>query len=150
MNKNHQWDEQAIINIIHKDTEHTKQIDLISYSIYETSYLIVKNHSKSLKSTRNQTNVVYKFIYPFWSVSRPTPKKKKKNTTTYIGHTTTILSRRLTSHLSDTEAICISHKERYESNYSPACFRLLVVHTEIFCLRMVTDQGEGKLWIQTC
>ena len=48
---------------------------------------------------QNQTNVVYKFICPFQEFL---PKNKNDS---YIGYTTSMLSRRLTYHLSENNAL---------------------------------------------
>ena len=65
------------------------------------SNLIVKNNINSPQTSLTQTNVVYKFICPFQeclSENNITPN-------TYIGHTTTTFSCRLTFHPSDISAI---------------------------------------------
>ena len=68
MHYNYKLDEKAITNIIKRHIkliEKQKQIKLIYYSKFKTSNLIVKNNTDSAKIHINQTNVVYKFIWPF-------------------------------------------------------------------------------------
>ena len=96
MHEIYKVEEQVITNIIYrriKPTEHQKQIKLIIYyTIFKTSNLVVKNNRNISKIPLTQTNVVYKFTCPFpeyFSENKITPN-------TYIGHTTTTLSRRLT------------------------------------------------------
>ena len=43
------------------------------------------------------------------------------------------------------ETDCISHRERYESNYSPSSYGSIVGQTRFFCLGEATSLGEGKL-----
>ena len=59
---------------------------IIYYTKFKTSNLIVKNNTNSVKIYLNQTNIVYKFICPFWEFLL----KNKNNS--YIGYTTTTLS----------------------------------------------------------
>ena len=96
MYKNYQTDEQVITNIIHrpiKPTEPQKQIKLIIYySKFKMSNLIVKNNTSSPKTPQTQTNVVYKFSYPF----REGLSEKNITANIYIDHTLTTPSRRLT------------------------------------------------------
>ena len=96
-------DQQLITNIIKrhiKPIEKQKQTKLIIYfTKFKTSKLIVKNNINSTKIHLNQTNVVYKFICRF----RECLSKNKNNSN--IGCTTTTLSRCLTYHLSENNAI---------------------------------------------
>ena len=101
MHHNYKLDEQAITNIKKrhiKPTEKPKQINLIFCTKFKTPNLIVKNNTNSAKICLNQTNVGNKFTCPF----REYLPKNKNNS--YIGYTTTTLSRRLTYHLSDHSA----------------------------------------------
>ena len=96
MHYNYKLDEQAITNIIKrhiKPIEKEKQINLIYYTKFKTLKLIVKNNINSAKIHLNQTNIVYKVIYPFLECL---PKNK---IISYIGHTTTTSSRRLINSL---------------------------------------------------
>ena len=99
MHYNYKLDEQAITNIIKthiKPIEKRKQIKLIIYyTKFTVSNLIAKNRNNSAKIHLNQTNVVYEFICLF----REYLLKNRINT--YIGYTTTTLSRRLINHLSE-------------------------------------------------
>ena len=103
MHYNYKSDERTIINIIKrpiKPIEKQKQIKLIIYKTkFKISNLIVKINTNSAKILLNQTNVVYKFISPF----REFLPKNKNNS--YISNSTTMLSRRLTYHLSENSAI---------------------------------------------
>ena len=105
MHNNYELEEQVITNIINlsnivKPIEKQKPIKLIIYyTKFKTSNLIVKNDTNSAKIHLNQTNVVYKFICPF----RGCLLKNKNNS--YIGYTTTTLSRRLIYHLSENSII---------------------------------------------
>ena len=111
MHYKYKLDGQVITNIIKKHMkpiEKQIQMKIIIYlSKFKTSNLIVKN---SAKIHINQTNVVYKFICPF----REWLPKNKNNS--YIGYTTTTLSRRLTYHLSENSTIkqhlIIKHNNR--------------------------------------
>ena len=90
MHYNYKLDEQAITNIIKrhmKPIKKQKQIKLIIYyTKFKTLNLIVKNNTNSAKIHLIQTNVVYKFIYPFQECL---PKNKNNS---YIGYTKTILT----------------------------------------------------------
>ena len=102
MHYNYKLDKQAITNIIKRHIKlikKHKQIKLIVFSKFKTSNLIIKNNINSAKIHLNQTNVVYKFICPFWECL---PKNKNNS---YIGYTTTMLSHRLTYHFSENRAI---------------------------------------------
>ena len=66
------------------------------YTKSKTFNLIVKNNITA-PHPLTQTNVVYKFTYPF----RECFFENNITPNTIIGHTTTTLSRRLTNHLSD-------------------------------------------------
>ena len=86
MQYNYKLDKQAITNIIKTQ----KQIKLIIYyTEFKTSNLIVENNTNSAKILLNQTNVVYKFVWPFRECL---PNNKNY---IYIGYT-----RCLTYHLS--------------------------------------------------
>ena len=70
-----------------------KKIKLIVYyKKFKTSKLIIKNNSSPSIAPLQKTNVVYLF-------------KCNSNKNTYIGVTTTTLSRRLTMHLTDNSSI---------------------------------------------
>ena len=103
MHYNYKLDEQVITNVIKRHFKSIKkqaQIKLIIYyTKFKTSNLIVKNNSNSAKILLNQTNVVNRFICPF----RECLPKNKNNP--YIGYTTTMLSHRLTYHLSENSTI---------------------------------------------
>ena len=103
MHYNYKLDKQAITNIIKwciKPIKKQKQIKLIVYDTKcKTSNLIGKNNINSTKIHLNQTNVVYKFICPFWECLLT----NKNNS--YIGYTTTTLYHHLTYHLSENSAI---------------------------------------------
>ena len=105
MNKNYKVDEQVITNIILRHIKPTEQIKLIIYyTKFKTSNLIVKNYTNSpspQKKPLTQTNAVYKFTCPL----RECFSKNDITPNTYIGHTTTTLSRCFTYHLSDISAI---------------------------------------------
>ena len=100
MHFNYKLKEQAITNIIKRHIKPTKkQIELIIYyTKFKTPNLIVKNNTNSAKILLNQTNVVHKFVCPYWECL---PKNKNNS---YIGYTTTTLSR-LTNHLSENSAM---------------------------------------------
>ena len=97
MHYHYKLDQQAITNIIKKHIKpikNQKQIKLIIYyTKFKTSILIVKNNTNSTKIHLNQANVVYKFICSFQECLQ-----KNKNYS-YIGNTTTTLSRCLTTFL---------------------------------------------------
>ena len=96
-------DEQIVTKIMKryiKPIEKQKQIKLIIYyTKFEISNLIVKNNTNSAKILLNQSNVVYKSICPFLECL---PKNKNN---IYICYTTATLSRRLSYHLSENNAI---------------------------------------------
>ena len=125
MHKNYKVDEHAITNIIHryiKPTEPPKQINSLS----ET--LNLKHQTLSLRITQTPaipltpTNIVYKFTYPFREC-------------TYIGHTTTTLSRRFTYHLSDMSTIkqhtVTKHNKVTDKLKSPDIRKIFTDHTKI-------------------
>ena len=67
MHYNYKLDEKAITNIIKrhiKPIEKQKINNIIYYTKFKTSNLIVKNNTNSAKIRLNQTNVISKFICP--------------------------------------------------------------------------------------
>ena len=87
-------DERVLKNIIRKNVTPTNSADKISLIIYykskKTSNMIMKNNTLQ-ESELKANNVVYMYRCPHEGC--------KLRDTTYVGHTTTSLSRRLTCHL---------------------------------------------------
>ena len=120
-NPNYKQDETSIKNIIKKyvtpkdPSRYIKPI--IYYKKQKTANLIIKNNTGQSKEKVAQTNVVYKFKCPIGSC-------KLQENNTYIGLTTTTLSRRLSLHISPTSPSAINKhlslhhklpKERFRS-----------------------------------
>ena len=97
MNSHYKVDERVLRSIVKKnvkctDTDHKLNL-IIYYRSKKTRSLVMKNNLNSSKDKLKCTNVVYRFICPHEDC-RLRPE-------TYIGVTTTSLSRRLTMHLRD-------------------------------------------------
>ena len=97
MHPNFQKDEIAITKITRRyvtPTDTNKKLRLIIYyNKFKTFNLIVKNNSSPQTNQLQKTNVIYKFTCPLGNCISSDPKSS------YIGSTTTTLSRRLTCHL---------------------------------------------------
>ena len=93
MHSNYRLDERIIKDIVLKNTKcnnPNKKLNFITYyKNPKTSNLIMKNNITSPPSKLQTSNVVYKFVCPH---------QHGKAEETYIGETTTSLSRRLTMH----------------------------------------------------
>jgi hypothetical protein len=90
-------DERILQDIVFKNTKCRAPEDRLSLVIYykndKTTQLLIRNNPASKPRNLQQTNVVYKFSCPYEDC-------KLQNNVSYIGLTTTTLSRRLTCHLS--------------------------------------------------
>ena len=89
------------------------------------------NNTNFLQILLTQTNVVYKFTCPF----RKLLSENDITHNSYIGHTTTILSRRFTSHLSDINALkqhlMTKHNKDIEKHKSPDIRKILINNAKI-------------------
>ena len=90
-------DEKVIKEIIMKNCEPTSNEKRIKPIIYykspRTASLIMKNNATAQSDKLSQTNVVYEYLCTLGDCAT--------RHVTYIGHTTSTLSRRLTFHLQD-------------------------------------------------
>ena len=73
---------------------------------FKTSNLLIKNNSSPSIGVLQKTNVIYQFKCPLGDCI------SKNNDNIYVGLTSTILSRRLTMHLSDTSPIAQHLKKK--------------------------------------
>ena len=142
MHYNYKLDEQAITNIIKrhiKPIEKQKQIKpIIYFTRFKTLNLIVKNNTNSAKIHLNQTNVVYKFICPFWECL---PKNKNNS---YIGYTTTTLSHCVTYHLSensDIKHLIIKYNNNSNQLTSFDVRKILIDNTIIIIIMLCRQHG---------
>ena len=135
MHKNYKVDEQVITNDIHRHiklTEYQKQIKLvIFYTKFKAYNFVVKNNKNSDKPHLTQSNVVYRFICPF----REYLSENNIIPNTYIGYTTTTLSRRLTYSLFEVSAIKqqirTKHDKETDKLKSPDIKKILINNTKI-------------------
>ena len=94
MTSAHKLDERVIKDIVKKHVTPTDQYHLkllIYYKNKKTANMIMRNNQHQ-ESDLKCTNVVYEFICPHEDCKPPSPKSS------YIGHTTNTLTRRLTFH----------------------------------------------------
>ena len=102
MHYNYKPDEKNLKTLIHKNilpTDPNKKIKLaIYYNKFKTSNLVIRNNSSPSIRVLQKTNVIYKFKCSLGDCI-------SDNNNIYFGLTSTILSRRLTMHLSDTSSI---------------------------------------------
>ncbi|XP_076059885.1 uncharacterized protein LOC143036421 [Oratosquilla oratoria] len=94
MSNKYKEDEKILKDIIKRNVTPTKERDKISLTIYyrnkKTSSLILRNHTTPKPHGIRQSHVVYKFTCP---------EEDCTPLSTYVGRTTTTLSRRITLHL---------------------------------------------------
>ena len=93
MHSNYKTDERVIKDIVMKNTNcndpNTKINLIVYYKNPKTSNLVLKNNMSPPPTKLQTSNVVYKFICPY---------QHGEAEESYIGETTTSLSRRLTMH----------------------------------------------------
>ena len=98
MSTSYKDDEKALHDIISRNCIPTRPKDNINFVIYynspKVSNMIMKNNLSCDNSDLKAVNVVYEFHCPFGDCAH-------RSNSTYIGHTTTSLSRRITMHLQD-------------------------------------------------
>ena len=129
MHPNFQKDESAITKIIRRyitTTDPEKKLRfIIYYRKFRTTNLIIKNNSSPKPKSLQETSVIYQFICPMGICN---PLNKEQNGT-YIGLTTTTLSRRLTYHLNEQSSI---YKHLSQHKVKPSEMRkILVDNTKI-------------------
>ena len=101
MHYNYKPDEKILKSLIHRNilsTDPNKIIKLIYYNKFKTSNLVIKNNSSTTIGILQKTNIIYQFKWPLGDCI-------SENDNTYVGLTSTTLSRRLTMHLSDTSSM---------------------------------------------
>ena len=103
MRYNYKSDEKILKTLIHRNilpTDPNKRIKLIIYynNKFKTSNLVMRNNSSPSIGVLQKTNVIYKFKCPLGDCI-------SDNNNTYVGLTSTTLSRRLTMPFSDTSSI---------------------------------------------
>ena len=122
MHPNYQKDERALTQIIRRyitPTDPNKHLRfIIYYKKFKTSNLVISNNSSPQTTPLQKTNVVYRFTCPLEDCI-----SKDKESTSYIGYTTTTLSRRLTCHLSQQSSI---YKHLTQHNCPPSNFRKIM------------------------
>ena len=98
MSTAYETDEKTLRDIVSRNCMPTNPQDNIKLTIYykspKVSGLIIKNNLSTDNSPLKANDVVYQFKCPFGDCAR-------RSNATYIGHTTTSLSRRITMHLQD-------------------------------------------------
>ena len=98
MSTSYKDDEKALRGIIERNCIATRPQDNIKFIIYykspKVASMIMKNNLSGDNSDLKATNVVYEFHCPLGDCAR-------RPNSTYLGHTTTSLSRRITMHLQD-------------------------------------------------
>ena len=103
---NYKIDEHVLKNLIQKNVlpiDPTKKLWLIVYyNKFKTTNLIISNNS-SPSTELDRTKLVYMFKYPLGD-------SVFKENNTYVGLTTTTLSRQLTVHLNDSSSIGLHFK----------------------------------------
>ena len=123
---NYRQDENTIKKIIKthvipkEPMTHIKTI--IYYKKFKTSSIIVKNSGQRLRDSMSQTNVVYQF--------KCSADGCQQNDNTYIGMTSTSLSRRLSCHITNLTSSIIDHLKSHDvprENFR----RILVDNTKI-------------------
>lgn len=91
-------EEKSLREIISRNCTPVKPTDNLRLTIYykspKVSSLVMNNNISKDKSILKATNVVYEFKCPFGECAR-------QPNSSYIGHTTTTLSRRITMHLQE-------------------------------------------------
>ena len=98
MSTGYKAEEKALRDIVSKNCTAVRPSDEIKLTIYyqspRVSSLIMNNNMSKESSKLKATNVIYEFKCPFGECAHQT-------NSSYIGHTTTTLSRRITMHLQD-------------------------------------------------
>ena len=101
MSTGYKTDEKVLKDIINKNIKPKDQNRKINISIYyknqKTKDLVMANNPNQSQNILKMTNVIYKFNCP-QDGCKPSLDSEESNCS-YIGHTTTTLSRRLTMHL---------------------------------------------------
>ena len=114
MHYNYKSDEKILKTLIHRNilsTDPNKKIKLIIYyNKFKSSNLVIRNNSSLLIGVLQKTNVIYQFKCPLGDCI------SDNNNNIYVGLTSTILSRRLTMHLSDTSSIAQHLKKIFIPN----------------------------------
>ena len=99
MHRNYKLYEIVLKKIIQNNVTENKVKLIIYYTKFKTTNLVTCNNSSPQTSRLNKTNVVYKFKCSLEDCCLP------KHENTYIGFTSTTLSRHLTLHMTDNSSI---------------------------------------------
>ena len=133
MSTNHQAEEDAIKKIIKKDVQPAKENDQINLVIYyksmKTSNLLIRNNENKKPTELQSSHLVYEYTCKHRDCS--------SLNSTYIGMTTTSLSRRITMHLSQ-GAIRKHHSEQHNAKISRQNItqNIVILHKEIDCKKL--------------
>ena len=134
MSSAYQADEKALQKIVFRNCSPARSTDQLKLTIYykspKVSSMIMSNDLSRDRSTLKATNVVYEFKCPFGECAR-------QSNSSYIGHTTTTLSRRITMHLQEgapKHHVLTKHKQTLNR-------RVMVENTSILC----KDTNRRKL-----
>ena len=96
MSSDYKKDEKVLRDIVHRNCIPVQPINDIELIMYyqtpSTAKLVISNNIARDTSDLKATNIVYEFKCPVGDCAR-------RNNSSYIGHTTTTLSRRITMHL---------------------------------------------------
>ena len=115
-------EEKIIRDIITKNCRPVQEPDTIKVIIYyrspKVTSLVMRSNLSQDPSVMKSTNVVYQI--------RCTTGDCARRPSTYIGHTTTTLSRRITMHMQDG-----SPKRHFEAHDTPLTRQLLVDNTTV-------------------
>lgn len=132
LHKNYHIDERVLKDIIRRYVSPSSGRGLkfiIYYKKRKTTNLVINNNISQADKVLEKNNVIYQFNCPIGEC----------NCSSYIGHTTNTLSRRLTLHLSDTSSIA-QHLKKHGCQHSQ--FRnIMVENTKI----LQTDSNVRRL-----
>ena len=127
-------EEEIIRNIVAKNCKPVQDEDNIKLVIYyrspKVTNLVMNNNLSKDQSLMKKTNVVYQI--------RCTTGDCARRPSTYIGHTTTTLSRRITMHMQDG-----GPKRHHEVHDTPLTRQLLIENTTI----LARCQNKKKLQV---
>ena len=127
INSNYKQDETCIRRILKQnispvETDNKIKV-IIYYNKFKTANLVLCNNPSKNRDKVAQTNVVYEFKCPFRN-------SDSCLNSTYIGQTTTSLSRRLTCHITDKNSSIKIHLDTHDKKDIPLR-KILVDSTEI-------------------
>ena len=140
MHPNYIKDEKALTNIIRRyitPTDPNKHLRfIIYYKKFKTANLVINNNSSPQINKLQKTNLVYRFTCPLGDCISNVQKSS------YIGYTTTTLSRRLTCHLTEHSSIK-KHISNIHNCPSSNIRKILIDNTTI----LATNNNKIKLQI---